>query len=371
MASDAINLLRNWFLSESRNLPWRGHTIGSDTSPYAVWVSEIMLQQTQVSVVIPYFLRWMQQFPTIETLANAHLDEVLKAWEGLGYYARARNLHEGAKFALLHFNGKLPDTKEALLKIKGLGSYTSGAILNFAFHKRYAAVDGNVMRVCSRYFGLLDDIAKLSTVKKIESLTLDFLPEDEPWVISEALIELGATVCKKLPKCIECPLKSGCKAFLLGMTAQIPFNSRKTKIETLYRSVAVVIHQDKILIRRGGKGKVMEGLCEFPYLETPGPVQNYVPLLSHIEDLYGIQLSWTKALPQVKHSFTRYSAILNPHVFTLNSVIGDGSLTQSATDESRFALQKDATHGDEWVTLDELKKLPFSSGHKRIFDGLT
>ena len=156
-----------------------------------------MLQQTQVSVVIPYFDRWMNRFPTLRHLAKATLDEVIKEWEGLGYYSRARNLHEGARYVLEKHEGILPETREELQKIKGLGPYTIGAIRSFAFHHKAAAVDGNVIRVLARYFKIEDDIAKPKTIQMIRDRAEAILPEIEPWIVAEALIELGATLCTK------------------------------------------------------------------------------------------------------------------------------------------------------------------------------
>ena len=157
--------LKRWFLDQKRDFPWR-----ENPSPYAVWVSEVMLQQTQAAVVISYFERWMQRFPTIQALADAPLEDVIKEWEGLGYYARARNLHAGARYVVENYEGQLPANAEQLYKIKGLGHYTVGAILSFAFQQRKAAVDGNVLRVLARYYGITDDIGKSATVKKCKDL---------------------------------------------------------------------------------------------------------------------------------------------------------------------------------------------------------
>lgn len=197
--------LVEWFNKQKRPLPWR-----KNPSPYAVWVSEVMLQQTQVAVVIPYFQRWMERFPTIQALAESSIEDAIKQWEGLGYYARAKNLHAGAKQVVANFDGELPSKVEALSRIKGLGPYTVGAIRAFAFHERSAAVDGNVLRFLTRYFAIEEDIAKIGTQKKITALAESLLPEKEPWVFAEALIEFGATVCKKAPLCFECPLNKSC-----------------------------------------------------------------------------------------------------------------------------------------------------------------
>jgi A/G-specific adenine glycosylase len=332
--------LKKWFHTEKRDLPWR------ETSyPYAIWVSEIMLQQTQVSVVIPYFEKWMQAFPTIEKLATSPLDRVIKAWEGLGYYSRARNLHAGAKFVLENYNGKLPDNENDLKKIKGIGPYTVGAIMSFAFHKKKAAVDGNVIRVLSRIFNITDDIARPKTITYIRELAEHILPEHEPWIISEALIELGATVCSKKPKCLQCPLKNTCKAFLEGNTDSIPFKSTTYSTENLFRNVAIVIAENKLLVKRGLDGKVMSGLYEFPFMETKLQEENTPATLSKFLNL---SLKKVMDLDTIKHSFTRFQAHLNPVIYLSKKV----------------KMIPDC----EWLSVGELDKLAFSAGHKKLFN---
>jgi len=333
--------LKHWFQCQQRDLPWR-----DNPSPYAVWVSEVMLQQTQVSVVIPYFERWMKRYPSIQALASTDIDEVLKDWEGLGYYSRARNLHAGAQYVIDHYQGRLPDSPEHLAKIKGLGTYTIGAILSFAFHQRMAAVDGNVVRVLTRYFAIADDIAKTPTIKRVRDLAQELLPEKESWIISEALIELGATICTRQPKCIQCPLKGSCKSFLQGITNKIPFKSTKTSITNLYRAVAVITSQGQILISRGQKGKVMADLCEFPYFEVDEPAASIKLIENHMKEKLGLKPIWKQKLTQVKHSFTRYQALLMPHHFNVD-------------------IPKPVP-GYEWLSLDSLKKLPFAGGHRSI-----
>src|ERR1700722_10190653 len=178
-----IDSLKDWFVREKRDLPWR-----ENPSPYAVWISEVMLQQTQASVVIPYFERWMARFPTVAVLAEASQGEVIKMWEGLGYYSRVRHLHQAAKDLMYRYAGDLPRTREGLEGIKGIGPYTRGAILSFAFHQKAAAVDGNVLRVLARYFAIEEEIEKAK--KSITELTESILPEEEPWIVMEGLIEL-------------------------------------------------------------------------------------------------------------------------------------------------------------------------------------
>ena len=335
------NSLKNWFIDEKRDLPWR-----NNPSPYQVWISEVMLQQTQVSVVIPYFERWMQHFPTIHHLAIASVEEVIKIWEGLGYYSRARNIHEAAKYIVEKHEGNLPQSKEELSKIKGLGPYTVGAIQSFAFKMKAAAVDGNVVRVLSRYFLIEDDISKGKTIEKMRIFLEERLPDDEPWVISEALIELGATICQKKPRCNVCPLKKTCKAYMQGKASLLPVKSAKIKYEKLYRSVGIVNFEDSYLVKRGEKGQIMSDLYEFPYFEK-GDSQ-YIS--DHFRKEFGISLKYLQEHPKVSHSFTRFRVELTPFQYETNT--------------------KTPVPGYEWHSISEIQKLPFSSGHRKILKTL-
>lgn len=340
--------LYHWFHAEQRDLPWR-----HNRSPFAVWVSEMMLQQTQVAVVIPYFERWMQRFPDIETLAKAPLDEVIKLWEGLGYYSRARYLHAGAKHILQYHQGVFPDSPEALAKIKGLGPYTSGAIRSFAFHHRVPAIDGNGVRVLTRYFGIRDDISKPATMRQLWLLAEKCLPEEEPWVFNEALIELGATRCTKQPKCSQCPLKQGCQAFANGTTTEIPYKSAKIKSEPLYRSVAVIQWIDKILVRRGQQGEIMSDLHEFPYFETGEKGFSSQKLQKEVEKWLKCKMGEGSEMPEVSHSFTRYRVRLRPIKFVCTS-----------------SHIPSVSHPYSWQDLSSLKKIAFSSGHRRVLHSI-
>lgn len=334
--------LSEWFTSKKRLLPWR-----QTNDPYAIWVSEIMLQQTQVAVVIPYFHRWMERFPTIEHLSLARLDDVLKTWEGLGYYSRARNLHAAAQYLTEQCNGKLPNNEIDLKKIKGLGPYTIGALLSFAFHQKKEAVDGNVIRVLTRYFGLKEDVSKQSTVKQIQKIAFQLLPENEPWVINEALIELGATVCQKKPHCNVCPLQEHCQSYLRCETETIPFNSKKIKIETLYRAVAVIQCESLFLVKRGAKGELMSDLYEFPYFSILKGEFQPENFQKEITKTYALQITKKALLKIESQSFTRFQAKLFPMWFNCAAPV--------------------PVEGYEWLSKQALNQLPFSSGHRRIF----
>jgi A/G-specific adenine glycosylase len=336
-----INALIRWFQNNKRDLPWR-----HQPKPYAVWISEVMLQQTQVSVVIPYFERWMDHFPTIEALAAASLDKVIKLWEGLGYYSRARNLHAGACYVVQQHQGHLPNTAVELSKIKGIGDYTVGAILSFAFHQKIPAIDGNVLRVLSRYFALHGDIAKTKTKQEIKSIACAILPDHEPWVATEALIELGALICQKKPLCRQCPLNGSCAAFANGLQETLPIKSAKIKTEQLYRAVAIIACDDHLLIRRVKQGEIMSDLHEFPYVQIDAKNNTEAALKEHLANFLGLDLSHSKTFAAVGHSFTRYQATLFPLLFTCSD-------RQELSDYC-------------WIPVEEIAELAFSSGHRRI-----
>lgn len=320
--------LKEWFLEEQRELPWR-----KDRTPYRVWISEVMLQQTQVVVVIPYFERWMEKFPDVRALAEASIEEVIKAWEGLGYYSRARYLHQAAQKVVDEFDGKLPSHRSDLERLPGFGPYTTGALLSFAFGQKAAAVDGNVVRVLSRFFASQEEA---SNRKHYEKLTLSLLPEDEPWTVMEGLIELGALVCKKEPQCRVCPLRHECKAYRDGLVSQFP--RKKKPLETIFlkRQVAVICWEDEVLVRKGQAGKVMADLYEFPY--------------GNLEESLFVNFEFEKVceLPLVKQTFTRYNATLYPTLYV--------------------ASEKKDIEGFEWKTRKQLLQIPFSAGHRRVLE---
>jgi A/G-specific adenine glycosylase len=326
--------LKQWFLREARNLPWRGNP-----TPYAVWVSEVMLQQTQVSVVKDYFLRWMKRFPTIEVLSAAPLEEVIKMWEGLGYYSRARNLHAAARFLVEKYAGSLPSTRSELSEVKGLGPYTIGAILSFAFHQKAAAVDGNVIRVLSRYFAIEDDVQKSATLKKIWAIAEEILPESQPWLIAEGLIELGASVCKREAACWACPLRQGCSAFKQGRQEELPKKGKKAEITSLSRDVFIILHEESLLLKKGLEGQVMAGLYEFPYVER-----------KKMSFPFSFAAKKVKKLPETEHHFTRFKVKLYPTFWR--------------------AAEKPELPGHEWISLKEIHRHPFSAGHRKILGSM-
>lgn len=331
--------LNDWFLENKRDFPWR-----EDPSPYKVWISEVMLQQTRASVVIPYFLKWLQLFPDVESLAKAPIEAVIKAWEGLGYYSRARNLHKGALQIIEEFGGQIPSKKEELKKIHGLGPYTVGAIMSFGFKKRAAAVDGNVTRVLARFFCLKENVQKQSTKQKIASGAEALLDSEEPWVTAEAFIELGATICTPKPRCEICPLQKNC----LGKENAhfLPIKNEERKITTIKRAVIWLEVDGKILIKKGERGKIMADLYELPYFEMGDEIWSIRQIEEACIEFYGASIQLVKKLPRTLHSFTRYKAELYPVRFK-------GAVLKNIADCI-------------WIEIEKLESLPFSSGHRRI-----
>lgn len=335
--------LVDWFHLNKRPLPWR-----ENPSPYSVWVSEVMLQQTQAANVIPYYLHFMRHFPTIQALSQAPYEEVLKCWEGLGYYSRIRNLHSGARLVVEKFGGSLPRDAQALHEIKGLGPYTVNAILAFAFHERAAPVDGNVTRVLTRIFNIHHDVCKTATKKQIQQLADGLLPETKPWVVAEALIELGATLCSKAPECSLCPVVNGCIGHRAGSAKALPYKGRKNPITQLVRDVFLLCHEDHWLLKRGQPRCIMADLYEFPYLNADDDTKS---LATTVSETFGLQALFQESLPPVTHSFTRYHALLRPHLFQV---------------KKRVEVPRHT-----WHASSTLQGLPFSSGHRRIMKELS
>lgn len=333
--------LLEWFQKNKREFPWR-----IDRTPYKVWISEIMLQQTRASVVIPYFQRWLELFPDVKTLAAAPLESVIKAWEGLGYYSRARNLHAAAIEIVAKFHGEIPSSREDLESIRGLGPYTVGAILSFGFHQRAAAVDGNVTRVMARYFSIEEEVSKSEVKRKIQKRAEESLDLKEPWVSAEALIELGATLCTPKPRCEACPLQKGCLGHRKNIAEALPIKKEEKKTLELRRIVAIIAADGKILLRKGEAGKVMADLYEFPYFEMGMERWPQKKILETIQKELNLELDFVEKLPETKHTFTRYKAYLYPIRLEASSLL----------DVKNYC----------WVPIEHLARLPFSSGHRKI-----
>lgn len=251
--------LGNWFAVCKRDLPWR-----HNPSPYEVWVSELMLQQTQVVTVLPYYRRWMAQFPDLKTLASSSLDDVLEVWAGLGYYRRARYLYAGAQYIMSHCNGEFPSTIEKLRKIPGVGDYTSGAIASFAFGQDVPAIDGNAERVFSRFFGIVGDIARGTSRKRLVDVATCVAKLGNAANLNQAVMDLGASLCGRVPQCELCPLASRCYARIFNKQQSLPQKKQPSKKSGEYYVALILTDGESCLIARRASGELLGGLWQFP-----------------------------------------------------------------------------------------------------------
>ncbi|TFB13883.1 A/G-specific adenine glycosylase [Filobacillus milosensis] len=288
-----------WYEENKRDLPWR-----QNQDPYRVWVSEIMLQQTQVDTVIPYFNQFMNRYPTLEDLADADEQEVLKSWEGLGYYSRARNLHTAVKEVVENYESTVPHDKKELKKLKGIGPYTLGAILSIAFNQPEPAVDGNVMRVISRILHIEDDIAKNKTKKLFEEVVQELISEEDPSSFNQGLMELGAMICHpKSPKCEICPVQSHCMAYEKGDQTDLPVKTKnkKQKVQQYYGLVLRNKNHEYLIQKRPSDG-LLANMWEFPLIQRDQLKDE--ELISFFETEYGINIKLEEKGESVRHVFS-------------------------------------------------------------------
>ncbi|MFC4598513.1 A/G-specific adenine glycosylase [Cohnella hongkongensis] len=261
--------LLRWYRKERRDLPWR-----RSRDPYHIWVSEIMLQQTRVDTVIPYFNRFVERYPTLRHLAEAPEEDVLKHWEGLGYYSRARNLQAAVREVVERYGGEVPRGKAEVSGLKGVGPYTAGAILSIAYDQPEPAVDGNVMRVLSRYFCLEDDIARPATRTAMEGLARSLIPEGQAADFNQALMELGAMVCTpKSPSCPSCPVGERCEGRLRGREKELPVKTKPKKARPVYRIAALIegtgANAGRVLVCQRPETGLLARMWELPHVEVP------------------------------------------------------------------------------------------------------
>lgn len=262
-----------WYDVHKRALPWR-----ESKDPYRIWVSEIMSQQTRIEAMRPYYEQWMRQFPTMEDLAAADEDTVVRAWQGLGYYSRARNLRLGVQEVVNKYGGQVPRDRKAMESLRGVGAYTAGAVLSIAFNQREPAVDGNVLRVYARLYDIHDDILKTAGRKQIEALVSETMPYDRPGDFNEALMDFGASVCiPKVPRCEVCPLANMCRALAAGTAKDLPVRIKNTKVPTIPLWVGLFSYKGYYLLHRRPNRGLLRSMWEFPTVELaplPEPKKN-------------------------------------------------------------------------------------------------
>lgn len=255
--------LIQWYLQNKRDLPWR-----NTTNPYFVWLSEIMLQQTRVAQGLPYFLRFTEAFPTVFDLAKASEEEVLKLWQGLGYYSRARNLHKTAKLVVSKYQGNFPTTYDSLIQLPGVGPYTAAAIASFAFGEAKPVVDGNVFRILARYFGIETDILHSSARKEFTEVAQELIPPDQAAEFNQAIMDFGSLQCSPAPLCASCPLSVTCFAFQEKRVQDFPVKQKKVKQRNRYFNYFIIEQGNKILVRERKEKDIWSGLWEFYLVES-------------------------------------------------------------------------------------------------------
>jgi A/G-specific adenine glycosylase len=354
--------LLDWYDANKRSLPWRGH---AQRSAYAVWVSEIMLQQTRVEAVIPYFEKWMRLFPTVQALANSSEQDVLNAWEGLGYYSRARNLHKAAKIVADRYNGQIPRDPAELLTLPGIGRYTLGAIASIAFGLDVAALDGNIKRVYARLFDMEEPVDSTSGEKILWDLAEENLPKGRAGDYNQALMDLGATICvPKNPRCLICPIMRLCKARQHGTQNRRPVKTPKKEVPHYVHAAAVIMERKKVLLAlRPSKG-LLGGMWEFPNGRVNGDPAAALPnalkagyrLRLRVKsdpraELRGRGTSKTKELGIVEHGYSHFSVTVHAFLCELISMPEETNL--------------------KWVSLNSLQEYPMGKIDRQIAEIIT
>lgn len=306
-----------WFSTNARDLPWR-----RDRRPYSVWVSEIMLQQTQAAAVIDYYNRFMKRFATIESLAAAKLDSVLKLWEGLGYYSRCRNLHKAARIIVRDYGGRLPDTVDGLQKLPGIGRYTAGAIASIAFNRPAPILDGNVIRVLCRVFRIQSDPKKTKIKNQLWQVAESLVPMQNPGCFNEAMMELGATVCTPVnPLCPACPLKKYCLACAYSEQNKLPAKQRQAPLPH-YTIVAGIVFKDtQILIDKRRADGLLGGLWEFPGGKKRKNESFKTAVAREVKEETGIDIEVGARLCIVQHAYSHFKITLHAYLCRYESGI--------------------------------------------------
>ncbi|MEF3331159.1 MULTISPECIES: A/G-specific adenine glycosylase [Oceanobacillus] len=335
------DLLR-WYEENKRDLPWR-----ENNDAYRVWVSEIMLQQTKVDTVIPYFNRFMKKYPTVYELAEAEQQDVLKQWEGLGYYSRARNLQTAVREVVETYDGKIPDDPKQLGDLKGVGPYTKGAILSIAYNQPIPAVDGNVMRVFSRVLHIEEDIALSSTKKLFEYYVAEMISKEDPSSFNQAIMDLGATICTpKQPMCMFCPVMEHCQAYVDGIQEKLPVK-KKAKKQQKKKYIALLIQnqEGKYIIEKRPDSGLLAGLWQFPMIPADDIVKkDWQPWL---EENYGLDVDIKASCTSIKHVFS--------HIIW-NVDVRKAITNQETVKDDRL----------KFVSLEELKEFPFPVPHQKM-----
>jgi len=355
VASDADrNLLLDWYQRVKRDLPWR-----RSRDPYRIWISEIMLQQTRVDQALPYYKRFIARFPDVTSLARADLDEVLRLWEGLGYYSRARNMHKAAKQIVDVHNGRFPDTYDEVISLRGIGPYTASAIMSIAFGQPQPVVDGNVIRVISRLYGIGEDVRLSLTQKEIERYAALLLDRSSPGDFNQAMMELGATVCTpKAPACPSCPFQLRCHAHRNGETGNYPYKSPAKKRP--HHEIAVGVVRDergRLLIARRPDSAMLGGLWEFPGGKQENGESLPDTVRRELREELGVEVGVDqRPFQSVRHAYSHFTITL--HAFHATLKLDSAPPVAQNGEPLR------------WVAAEELVNYAFPKANRKITETL-
>ncbi len=342
--------LLDWFKLHQRDLPWR-----KTTEPYPVWVSEVMLQQTQVATVVPYFERFMATFPTVNHLAEAPLQTVLKVWEGLGYYARARNLHRAALWIVTERGGQFPTTFKEWKQLPGVGDYIAAAISSIVFGEVVPVVDGNVKRVLSRLLTVELPVNTPAAMPHFRQYAGLLIAPQLPGDFNQAMMELGATICTpRQPACKRCPIAQFCEAYTTGTQSEYPKRVRRAPIPTRRVAIGVIIFQGKVLITRRKTNALLGGLWEFPGGKIEDGETPQQACLREIYEETGLTVTIERQLAQVKHAYTHFRVELT--VFICHA--------------PHTHVTLNGAEAYRWVTPAELSQFPFPGANRKFFPQL-
>ena len=341
----------SWYGTHQRDLPWR-----TTRDPYHIWVSEIMLQQTQVETVIPYYHHFLKQFQTVNALARASLDKVLKAWENMGYYARARNLHAAAQAVVKRFGGKIPDSWDALRSLPGVGDYTAGAILSMAFGLPFPAVDANVRRIVARLFAIEEPLDERRTAQNVARLAAELVPRQGAGQFNQGLMDLGATLCTpKKPTCRACPLQPSCRARARRLEDTLPVAKKRGPIPHHHVTAGIIDDQaGRMLIAQRPNHGLLGGLWKFPGGKQTGKESLKSCLRRETLEELGIRIRVGASITSVKHAYTHFRITL--HAFHGTLLTG--------------ALQARGCRDWRWTEKGEFQEFAFSKADRKIIQAL-
>jgi A/G-specific adenine glycosylase len=342
--------LIGWYLTAKRELPWR-----NTADPYRIWVSEVMLQQTQVSTVVPYYEKFIQRFENLNRLAQADLHDVLKLWEGLGYYARARNLHRAAGIILNEHHGVIPREWQEFRRLPGVGDYIGAAVLSLAFGKPYPVVDGNVKRVLARLLIIKEPVNTSTAAKSFRKTADTLLDKDHPAAFNQAMMELGAVVCKpRGPQCDRCPVDNRCRAHLAGKVLDYPKKMQKRRPPVYRIAAGVVFNNGRVLITRRKPEGLLGGLWEFPGGKIGNGEKPADACIREIKEEVNLDIVIDAHLAQVNHAYTHFKTVMD--VFCSTYVSGQVKLNGPVD--------------YRWINLQDLADYPFPKANHKFFPAL-